>query len=124
MIFKIDDRVFENVAVVSLTRNVSIKSGGNTGTFLSGRQYYDTQKSYLSYNMVLNASTLSPNDYDSLFEILSAPEETHKFEIIYGQTMRVFEGHVSQVSDKCLKKLQDKTLWGNLSIQFTSVEAL
>lgn len=120
----IDGHNFENVSVVSLKRNVSIQSGSNTGTLLNGFKYFDTKASYISYTVVLNASTLAPSDYDNLFEILAQPDETHLVSMPWGQTNINGSAHISSVSDECLQRLSDHTLWGKLTITFSYVGAL
>lgn len=124
MVFAIDDIVFENVSVSKLKRTVKITNGRNGGTFLNGKKYYDTKKSYINYDMVINASTLSPVEYDMLFDLMAQPQETHFLQIVYGQKMLQIEAHIDSINDSCLKIFPDHTLWGNLTVSFSSSEAL
>lgn len=70
--------------------------------------------------MVFGKSTKSLNDYDALYETLTAPAAYHVVTFPYGQETLTFQAYVSNATDS-LSKMKDGTnKWSALTISFVA----
>ena len=60
---------------------------------------------------------LTRADYDTLYDILTAPVEFHTLMVPYGQSTLSFEAGITGAEDNVIL-MDDGTVWGNLSITF------
>lgn len=114
-LFKIDGRGFSGVGVESLKRSFRIPDGTNAGDMLSGDYERDLVGTYYDYDLVLTTSDLAVNEYDALFEALSAPVNSHMVEMPYGMTSITFEAMIEGGDDELIP-MDDGTWWGNLNV--------
>ena len=114
-LFKIDGRGFSGVGVESLKRSFRIPDGTNAGDMLSGDYERDLVGTYYDYDLVITTSDLSSNEYDALFEILSAPVNSHMVEMPYGMTSITYEAMIESGDDELIP-MDDGTWWGNLNV--------
>ena len=114
-LFKIDGRGFSGVGVESLKRSFRIPDGTNAGDMLSGDYERDLVGTYYDYDLVITTSDLSSHAYDALFEILSAPVNSHMAEMPYGMTSLAFEAMIESGGDELIP-MDDGTWWGNLNV--------
>lgn len=114
-LFKIDGRGFSGVGVESLKRSFRIPDGTNAGDMLSGDYERDLVGTYYDYDLVITTSDLSANEYDALFEALSAPVNSHMVEMPYGMTSITFEAMIEGGDDELIP-MDDGTWWGNLNV--------
>lgn len=114
-LFKIDGKGFSGVGVESLKRSFRIPDGTNSGDMLSGDYERDLVGTYYDYDLVITTSDLSANEYDALFEALSAPVNSHMVEMPYGMTSITFEAMIEGGDDELIP-MDDGTWWGNLNV--------
>lgn len=114
-LFKIDGRGFSGVGVESLKRSFRIPDGTNAGEMLSGDYERDLVGTYYDYDLVITTSDLSYNEYDALFEVLSAPVNSHTVQMPYGMSSITFEAMIQSGSDELIP-MDDGTWWGNLNV--------
>lgn len=114
-LFKIDGRGFSGVGVESLKRSFRIPDGTNAGDMLSGDYERDLLGTYYDYDLVITTSDLAVNEYDALFEALSAPVNSHTVEMPYGMTSITFEAMIEGGDDELIP-MDDGTWWGNLNV--------
>lgn len=120
-VITIDGQTFA-VNVTSLKRGAAVLDGENAGRVLSGRMTRDIIGTYYNYDLTFGKSTLSPSDYDTLYELLTAPVDSHTITVPYGQTTKTFEAYVANASD-VLRKLTDSVnYWTELTVKFTAME--
>lgn len=111
------DGVGYNVGVVSIKRKASIKDGPNADNALSGKRWRDIQGTFYDYTMELSSDGMSREDYDAMYEVLSAPVNSHTLVAPYGQTTISFTAYIEVVEDEVLY-MDDGTAWGNLTVEF------
>ena len=87
--FSVDGQQF-NIAVISLERSAALRGGDNEGTAISGRKIRDLTGTYYDYKMTLGTRDMGGQDYASLYEILTAPVDSHNVVMPYGQTTPTF----------------------------------
>ena len=114
-LFKIDGQGFSGVGVESLKRSFRIPDGTNAGDMLSGDYERDLVGTYYDYDLVITTSDLAVNEYDALFEALSAPVNSHTVEMPYGMTSITFEAMIEGGDDELIP-MDDGTWWGNLNV--------
>ena len=114
-LFKIDGKGFSGVGVESLKRSFRIPDGQNAGDMLSGDYERDLVGTYYVYDLVITPSDLTDNEYDALFEVLSAPVNSHMVEMPYGMSSLTFEAMIESGGDELIP-MDDGTWWGNLSV--------
>lgn len=114
-LFKIDGKGFSGVGVESLRRSFRIPDGPNAGNMLSGDYERDLIGTYYDYDLVITTSDLTDNEYDALFEVLSAPVNSHMVEMPYGMSSLTFEAMIESGGDELIP-MDDGTWWGNLSV--------
>lgn len=114
-LFKIDGKGFSGVGVESLKRSFRIPDGQNAGNMLSGDYERDLVGTYYDYDLVITTSDLTDNEYDTLFEVLSAPVNSHVVEMPYGMSSITFEAMIESGGDELIP-MDDGTWWGNLSV--------
>lgn len=114
-LFKIDGKGFSGVGVESLKRSFRIPDGTNSGDMLSGDYERDLVGTYYDYDLVITTSDLAVNEYDALFEALSAPVNSHMVEMPYGMTSITFEAMIEGGDDELIP-MDDGTWWGNLNV--------
>lgn len=114
-LFKIDGRGFSGVGVESLKRSFRIPDGTNAGDMLSGDYERDPVGTYYDYDLVITTADLASNEYDDLFEILSAPVNSHIVQMPYGMSSLTFEAMISTGGDELIP-MDNGTWWGSLSV--------
>lgn len=120
-IFTIDG-VGYNVGVVSIHRTANIKDGPNADKALSGKRWRDVQGTFYDYTMEVSADGMSREDYDAMYEVISAPVDSHVLVAPYGQTTISFTACIEVVEDDVLY-MDDGTAWGNLTVNLYAQEA-
>lgn len=70
------------------------------------------------YELTIDASLLTPDEYDSLYEVLCAPVASHVVVFPYGQTTYQFEAEILEGSDDLILCEPDYNHWEELTITF------
>jgi hypothetical protein len=109
-----------DVAVKEIKRSANILDGENAGRLISGRMVRDIIGTYYNYSITLNAKALSRAQYDSMYEVLTAPVDSHTIVVPYGQGTLSFEAYVSNVND-VLRWVRGGNLWGDLTVNFVAM---
>lgn len=116
-VVKIDGAAFD-VGVSSIKRRASVKDGPNAGTSKRGDWIRDVYGTTYDYVLVFDTSAgLTRADYDTLYDILTAPVEFHTLLVPYGQSTLSFYAGITGADDSVIL-MDDGTVWGNLSITF------
>lgn len=105
-----------------LKRSFDIMDGQNAGRMLSGRMTRDIIGTFYNYELQIERDSASLAEYDSLFQVLSAPVDYHTVVFPYGQETLTFQAYVTKGSDSLVRIAGDKNYWGGLTIQFVAME--
>ena len=116
------DNVQYNALVTSLNRSARIKESKLSGDVKSGRHFRDLVGTYYDYDMEIATDRLSRAEYDSLYEALTAPVESHVVILPYGRTTLQFDAYVQSVDDSYIADNGTDRLWGNLSVKFYAIK--
>ena len=116
------DNVQYNALVTSLNRSARIKESKLSGDVKSGRHFRDLVGTYYDYDMEIATDRLSQAEYDSLYEALTAPVESHVVILPYGRTTLQFDAYIQCVGDSYIADNGTDRLWGNLSVKFYAIK--
>lgn len=120
MTLTIDGTEFTTVFVRSpITRKAVIKDSSNSGFVLSGQYKRDLIGTYFNFGFTLDMTNVSREDYDTLYEILTNPVESHVIKVPYGQQMVEQTFYITDVSDQLIKKHGTNFYWRQLSFTAT-----
>lgn len=113
------DGIEYDVLVTSLSRRGKIKESKLSGDVKSGNRFRDLIGTYYDYEMEIGTDRLSPEDYDALYEILTAPVESHTVSLPYGRSESMeFEAYIQTVDDNLKNDTTSGRVWGNLAVSF------
>lgn len=118
-VFKIDGSSYD-VEIVSLKRKFSVLDGDKAGRAADGSMMRNIIGTYYNYSMQINTERLSRSDYDSLYEILSAPVDSHTVVLPYGRITLTQKMYVTGGEDD-LRIDNNGNIWDNLSIEFVAM---
>lgn len=116
------DNVQYDVLVSGLSRSFQVLDGDNAGRTLSGRMVRDVIGTYYNYEMQIRPIVGKYSDYDDLYQVLSAPVDSHSVVLPYGQSTLSFEAYVTSGQDSLIRKKTSETYWNGLSVQFIAME--
>lgn len=119
-VFTLDGKTY-NVAVTELQRKASVLDGENAERAKSGRMMRDIIGTYYNYSMTLDTKSLSLAEYDALYEVLTAPVDSHSLTVPYGQGTATFAAYVSNATDTLKRMTGAMNLWGDLKIDFVAM---
>ena len=112
--------------VKSLKRTFAVTDTENSARVQSYRMHRDIIGTFYNYTLEIDAERSNPADYDTFYEIISSPTESHNMVFPYGQETLSFEAYVTSGEDslRINLKAQDghKNHWSGLSITFTAME--
>lgn len=120
-VFKIDGKTY-NVEIASLTRKFSVLDSDKSSRSVAGDMRRSIIGTYYNYTMQVNADSLSRAEYDELYEILSAPQESHTVVLPYGQTTISQKMYVTG-GDDSLNVDDAGNVWSGMSIDFVAMSA-
>ena len=116
-IITIDGATFD-VGVASIKRRARIEDGPNKGTSKRGDWIRDVYGTYYDYILTFDTSAgLTRADYDTLYNVITAPVEFHTLVVPYGQSTLSFYAGITGAEDNVIL-MDNGTVWGNLSITF------
>lgn len=121
--FKIDGIEFTKGVIPKVKRNFQITDGENAGRLIiTAKMERDIIGTFYNYTMTIDSRFMSAEEYDELYDILSAPVDSHIIEIPYGQTTLIYEAYVTNGSDELVIINNKKNKWANLQFNFIAME--
>lgn len=129
-VFTLDGVEFD-VFVKSIKRSFAVTDTDNSGRTMDGNMHRDIIGTYYNYTLDIDTENLNTTDYDLLYEMISAPVESHTLTVPYGQDTLTFKAYVTKGEDnlkvrKVIKRgsnsVEYKHIWSGLSINFIATE--
>lgn len=121
--FKVDNVEFTRAVVDKPKRTFNIVDGDNAGRLLiTLKMDRDVLGTLYNYSMKIDSSFMTVEEYDTLYELLSAPVDSHIIEVPYGQTTLVYEAYVTSGSDELIIIKNGINYWEGLTINFVAME--
>lgn len=120
------DGVDLRLVVTELKRSFSVADTENSGRTQSYKMHRDIIGTFYNYKMSIDSSRSNPADYDTFYQIISSPTESHRMVFPYNQETLEFEAYVTSGEDrlKINKNAPEgqKNRWTGLSVEFTAME--
>ncbi|MDR2046535.1 MAG: hypothetical protein LBP79_01290 [Clostridiales bacterium] len=121
--FKIDGNEYDVIIPQGgIERSFSVYDTKNTERLDNGEMFRDVLGTYYNYSVSVDGKNLSPEQYDALYELLSAPTDFHTFEMPYGQTVLIFQGYVTSGKDTYTGRVGGQNRWSGLSFNMIAKE--
>lgn len=119
-IFTIDG-VELRVNVMKLERGFSVTDTENSGRLQNYKMHRDIAGTFYNYTMEIEPDVSYRADYDTFYDIISAPVESHHMIFPYAQETLMFDAYVTQGKDT-MRRIKGKNLWEGLSLNFVAME--
>ena len=121
--FKIDGVEFTRAVVGKPKRSFQILDGENAGRqILTARMERDVLGTFYNYSMSIDSRFMTKEEYDTLYELLSSPVDSHLIEVPYAQETLIFEAYVTNGTDELQGIRNNTNVWANLSVNFIAME--
>lgn len=120
-VFTVDGVAYRSVNVLSLKRSFAVLDGPNAGRVMDGSTRRDIIGTYYNYSMELTSDYSDLTEYDALYEVLSAPVDSHTITVPYGQETLTFEAYVANGDDDLLHTRPTFNKWNNLTVNFVAM---
>lgn len=117
----IDGTQYRNIHIVSLKRSFSVLDGENAGRVMTGEMDRDIIGTYYNYAAEVDADNATPEEYDSFYDVISAPLDCHTIVVPYAQGTLEFDAYITNGEDELLAAFDDITNWGGLSFNFIAM---
>lgn len=115
------DGVSYNVRVPGggIKRSGQVLDGPNAGRSQgNGIMIRDIIGTFYNYTISIETDDTTPEEYDSLYQVLSAPVDYHLLVVPYGQTTMEFKAYVSSAEDTLDTMNDGVNKWSGLTVKF------
>lgn len=120
MIISIDNNTFE-VGIIKVTRKASLMQE-SLGATLDGTKHYNVYGTYYDYEVQFATQHMNVEDYDTLYDLVTSPVESHVVTLPYGQTTITFNAHTKIGNDSLVKNFSTLKKWGGFTVTFEALE--
>ncbi len=121
-VFSVDGVEYPGVNVISLERTGAVLDGSNAGRTMDGAMKRDIIGTYYNFNLELTSDYSDLEQYDALYEVITAPVDSHTITMPYGQGTMTFEAYVANVTDNLLHRRESFSKWNNMKVNFIAME--
>lgn len=121
-VFSVDGVEYPGVNVISLERTGAVLDGSNAGRTMDGAMKRDIIGTYYNFNLELTSDYSDLEQYDALYEVITAPVDSHTITMPYGQGTITFEAYVANVTDNLLHRRERFSKWNNMKVNFIAME--
>ena len=118
----VDGIEYPGVHIVSLKRNFQVLDGENAGRNMTGGMIRDIVGTYYNYSVELDTDAASADEYNTFYEVITAPQDSHEITVPYGAELMVFDAYVSSGSDELISRYDGVNRWGGLAFNFIAME--
>lgn len=117
------DGKYYNISVPEkgIKRSFSVLDTDNSGRSTAGDMIRDIIGTYYNYTIQFETKNLSRDEYDDLYETLSAPVDYHVITVPYGQTTLTFNAYVTAGDDTLKHTNRSGNDWSGLSVNFIAM---
>ena len=120
-VFTVDGVEYRNIHVLSIKRSFAVLDGDNVGRTMDGAMRRDIIGTYYNYSLEIDPEGSRPDEYDSLYEVLSSPEDSHEVSFPYGRGVISFQAYVANGEDELFDMFNGENRWNNLTINFIAM---
>lgn len=121
-VFTVDGVAYSKLHVVSLKRSFAVLDGENAGRTMDGAMQRDVIGTYYNYALEIDPHESDAAEYDSFYETISAPQDSHDVSFPYGSSSISFKAYVSNGEDELFDIINGKNRWDNLTVNFIAMD--
>lgn len=122
-VFKIDGKEYDvKVMIDGVERNFNILDSAETGRLLNASMFRNVIGTFYGYTLKIEPNRMTPQEYDEMWEVISAPVPFHELEVPYAQTTLIFQAYVTNGKDILERIEKGVNRWHGLSINFVAEE--
>lgn len=111
-----------DVRILSLQREASILDGENAGRLKNGNMSRDVIGTFYNYDVSVMPNEKNPGAYNTLYETITAPVESHLVALPFGQGEISFEGYIANATDQLRQLRGTEKLWDKLAFTVVAME--
>lgn len=121
-VFTLDGKAY-NVFVPAdgIRRSGQILDGENAGRTLSGMMIRDIIGTYYNYSISIDTQQLQVEEYDALYDAVTAPVDYHELTVPYGQGELSFRAYITGAEDVLKTMESGINRWGDLTLSFVAM---
>lgn len=105
-----------------IKRSGQVLDGDNAGRTQSGVMIRDIIGTYYNYSIEIDTSKTERAEYDALYQVLTAPVDSHTLTVPYAQETLTFQAYVTSAEDTLETMVDGNNLWGGLKINFIAMK--
>lgn len=114
------DGIAYNVRVSKMTRKFSIQDTDKTGRTQDGEMYRDIVGTFYNYAMTVAQMDGDADSFDSFWEAVSQPVESHVCVFPYNQSVMTQRMYITSGEQDLVSKTPTKNKWGEISINYVA----
>ena len=103
-----------------MERGFSVTDTENSNRLQNYKMHREVAGTFYNYTMEVEPHPSHREDYDTFYEIITAPVESHRMVFPYAQKTLEFEAYVTQGKDT-MKQVNGQNLWEGLSVYFVAM---
>lgn len=106
-----------------IRRSGQVLDGDAAGrSMVSAAMIRDIKGTFYNYTIQIDTSQTAVDEYDRLFEVLTAPVDSHTLTVPYGQGTMTFQAYVTSAEDTLRTMDNGVNIWGGLSVNFIAMK--
>lgn len=103
-----------------IAREAEVRPSGISGLMLDKRYFNDVLGTYMAYTVTVAVPTGAGEDYDRLYEALTAPVDGHRFRLPYNRGEIEVTGRVERVRDAWVRLPGGGIHWKGVSFEIVA----
>lgn len=115
------DGIAYNVRVSKMTRKFSIQDTDKTGRTQDGEMYRDIVGTFYNYSMTVEQKDGDAESFDSFWEAISQPVESHVCVFPYNQSSLTQRMYITSGEQDLVSRTPTKNEWGEISISYVAM---
>lgn len=123
----IDGTTIPLAAIKGVKRSFNVLDGPHTGRMVgTGRMERDIIGTFYNYTVLFDSRQLTDTQYNTLYNLLSAPTASHTVTLPYNSGSITFQAYCTQGEDEVIWAKpggRASIRWGNLEIHFIAMKA-
>lgn len=122
-IFSIDGVYYDVIIPQNgIKRSFQVLDDDTAGRVLSGAMQRSIIGTYYNYTIELDTSRMDKDDYDDMYDVLSAPVDYHELVVPFGQTTLIFNAYITSGTDNLKQISPTGNVWEGLTLNFIAIE--
>lgn len=113
-----DGKVYPGIRVMELRRSFKVLDTDLTERVQNGDIDRDVIGTFYNYSMKIDSDDAAPGEYDTFYDIISSPDESHDLVFPYGQGTLSLKAYVTGGDDNLLAMMPQQNRWGELTVNF------